>query len=101
MSSLPPDPDEMNDKRALAAKRALLYFACDFGETDDCGELGEFGEQNLSDLLVDFAHYCDREDLSFFECLMRARRSYAEETEDFGTQFKHGRITINGDRLTT
>jgi hypothetical protein len=89
---LPPDPDDMNQKRALAAKRALLYFARDFGETDDHGELAEFGEQNLSDLLVDLAHYCDREHLSFLKCFLRASGSYADETESLGTQFK-ARIT--------
>ena len=91
---LPLDPEEMNDKRASAAGRALLYFARDFGETDDRGDLAEFGEQNLSDLLVDLAHYCDRENLSLLECFRRAGRCYAEETEYSGRQFKSAKIPL-------
>jgi hypothetical protein len=83
----PNDPDEMNDKRADAAKRALLSFAQDFGERDERGEVGIFAEQNLTDLLIDLAHYCDREGLAMHECLLRARRVYAEETDESGRQF--------------
>ena len=85
--SIPPDPEEMNDKRALAAGRALRYFARDFGETDDRGDLAEFAEQNLSDLLADIAHFCDREGLDFLNCLTRAALCYVEETENVGPQF--------------
>jgi len=91
---LPPDPEEMNDKRALAARRALLYFARDFGETDDRGELAELAEQNITDLLVDLAHYCDRENLLLRECILRAGRGYAEETKRQGMQFSGQQTTL-------
>jgi hypothetical protein len=47
MSVLPPDPETMNDKRAAAAQRALLYFARDFGEADDYGVLPSLGNRIL------------------------------------------------------
>jgi len=93
---IPPDPEEMNDKRALAAGKALLYFARDFGETDDRGNLAEFAEQNFSDLLADFGHYCDREGLAFLDCLSRAARCYAEETDDVGPQFEGLPVSLGG-----
>ncbi len=97
---LPLDPEEMNEQRASAAKRALLHFARDFGETDADGDLADFSEQNLSDLLVDLAHYCDREGLSLLECFLRAGRCYAEETDDSGMQFKRYGKIISGSTTT-
>jgi hypothetical protein len=84
---LPPDPDDMNRKRAEAAYDALLSFARSFGETDDRGMLAEFDGQNLSDFLADLAHYCDREGLQFMKFLSNARSNYLEETDSEGRQF--------------
>jgi hypothetical protein len=87
VGSVPPDPEDMNNKRAAAAGQALLDFAVDFGETDDRRELGSFAQQNLADLLTNFAHYCDRQGISLLACLSKARSNYAEETDSFGRQF--------------
>jgi hypothetical protein len=82
-----PDPDEMNDKRASAAERALLRFARDFGEVDETGELCTFEEQNLSDLMADFAHYCDHHGLSLERCVFNGYSNYLEETDGKGRQY--------------
>lgn len=84
---IPPDPEDMNNKRADAAERALITFAEDFGEMDEPGELGPLAEQNLCDLLADLAHYCDRHGLKMERCLFIARGCYTEETENEGSQF--------------
>lgn len=81
---LPPDPDEMNEKRAAAAERALLSFAADFGEV---GEGEDFTSQNLCDLLANFGHLCDRAGLDIGELLQKARGHYNEETDNEGMQF--------------
>lgn len=87
LSNLPRDPDEMNDKRASAARRALLFFARDFGETDDEGEISTFAQQNISDLIADLAHLCDRQGIEILRCFSNARSNYSEETENSGGQF--------------
>jgi len=87
MMRMPPDTDEMNDRRANAAERALVSFARDFGETDEVGELGVFTEQNLEDLLVNLAHYCDRTKITMSICWEKAQSLYAGETDDEGRQF--------------
>lgn len=84
---IPPDPEDMNNKRSNAAERALISFAEDFGEMDKPGELGVLVEQNLCDLLADLAHYCDRHGLEMKRCLFTARGCYLEETNGEGSQF--------------
>lgn len=84
---IPPDPDKMNDKRAQAAERALLAFAEDIGEIHQRGKLGELAAQNLSDLLADMAHFCDREGISLSKCWSNARSNYGEESDGRGKQF--------------
>lgn len=71
---VPPDPEGMNDARALWAQQALLQFIINTG-TDWADALG--------DLLTDLMHLCDRDDeLGFERALRIARDHYAEETMD-------------------
>lgn len=78
---VPPDPEEMNDRRADAAENVLRLF------TKDMGEEGEGLEvQNLTDLISDFAHYCDRQGIQFAEILRMASFHYNEETDNEGQQ---------------
>lgn len=87
---LPPDPEKMNNQRAFAAGRALEYFADDFGESwrgKSSMVKKHLRAQNLTDLLADFAHFCDREGFNFPVRLAAARYQYTEETGDQGTQF--------------
>lgn len=74
--------------RAKAAERALLGFAHDFGEIDSGGRLGRFAGQNIEDLMVDIAHYCDRSRLNLVSCIATARDHYLEETASEGSQFR-------------
>jgi len=53
---------------------------------------GEDMEIVLTDLLADFAHFCDREQIEYAECLRCAVSHYEEETGGDGEQFK--RIVI-------
>jgi hypothetical protein len=94
--SVPLDPEEMNQKRANAAERALLVFAQDFGETDEWKYLGGLAEQNLADLLADLAHFCDRNQVQMKNCLSIAASHYAEETDHTGTQFRRRSRKRNG-----
>jgi hypothetical protein len=68
---LPPDPEEMNDDRALWAAVALHRFQQETG-TDD--------ETALGDLLCDLMHWCDRNDSDFDASLSTARMHYEAET---------------------
>ncbi len=87
---VPPDPDFMNNKRADWARDVLEYFE-QFGErphpdltTDE--ERG-IAKQNLSDLIADMGHYCDRNGLRMDEVIRIASYHYAEETRQEGAQF--------------
>ena len=75
---LPPDPENMNDKRAQWAAAALREFGRITG-TDD--------EDALGDLLCDLMHWCDRNDMDFEAALWRARCHYEAESmsPDTGT----------------
>ena len=89
LPTLPPDPEDQNPERAAAAKRALDAFARDCGEVYECDtpdETRELAEQNLSDLLCNLAHYCDRIGLKMADCLRRAAMHYGEESDNEGTQ---------------
>jgi len=86
---LPPDPEGMNQQRADAADETLDFFAQNHGElysTENEDERRELIAQNLSDLLANFAHYCDREGVALADCLRRAANHYNEETDDQGAQ---------------
>ena len=68
---LPPDPENMNDKRAAWAAAALRRFQQVTG-TDD--------EDSLGDLLCDLMHWSDRNNCDFEAALCRARGHYEAET---------------------
>jgi hypothetical protein len=68
---LPPDPDNMNDDRAVWAGNALATFMQQTG-TDQEGA--------LCDLLADLMHWCDRNNSDFDAALERARAHYETET---------------------
>lgn len=68
---LPPDPDEMNDERALWAETALASFRDATGA--DKGDA-------LSNLLCDLMHWCDRNRQSFLVAMERAQMHYDAET---------------------
>jgi len=73
-TTLPPDPEQMNDERSDWAATALDKFRQVTG-TDE-------GDA-LADLLVDLMHWCDRHpEYHFASELARAERHYAEETCD-------------------
>jgi len=71
MTTLPPDPEEMNDPRSAWAASALHAFQRETG-TDDQDALG--------DLLCDLMHWCDRNDADFENALRAARMHYEAET---------------------
>jgi hypothetical protein len=91
---IPADPDEMNDNRAEFAEDTLLHFAKEHGElidgaltyTETDGEECDLTVQNLTDLICDFGHFCDRNDIEFAEILRRAQYHYSEETDNEGKQ---------------
>jgi len=69
--TLPPDPEQMNDKRAFWAEAALLVFQILTG-TDL--------EDSVCDLIADLMHWRDRNGMTFDNELRRARYHYEEET---------------------
>jgi len=71
MTSLPPDPEKMNDARAAWASATLRCFQQETG-TDE--------ESALPDLLCDLMHWSDRNDHDFEKALSRARLHYQAET---------------------
>lgn len=85
----PPDPENLNEDRANAAESAIQRFAEDFGETIG-GQMVTLEAQNLTDLLCDFGHYCDRNGIDLQNCIRMAAYNYAEETENVGQQFSTG-----------
>ncbi len=70
-SSLPPDPEGMNDHRSAWAGEAIATFMLATG-TDL--------EDAVSDLLADIRHWCDRHDIDFDVELGRAVAHYEAET---------------------
>lgn len=66
-----PDPDGLNDERALWARQALDVFTRATG----CEE-----ESAVGDLLCSLMHHCDRAGVDFFSELGRAVRHYEDET---------------------
>ena len=90
-AQLPADPEEMNDKRAEWASEALKAFE-KHGEQPlpdaTKEERHQLNQQNLSDLLADFGHYCDRAALDMRKALQTAKGHYDEETDGEGAQFR-------------
>ena len=68
---LPPDPDNMNGKRAQWAEAALSEFKSQTGADDDTAPY---------DLLTNLMHWCDRHAVAFNDELDRARAHYDAET---------------------
>jgi hypothetical protein len=77
---LPPDPENMNDKRAAWAAVALRAFRLVTG-TDN--------EDALGDLLCDLMHLSDRNDYDFNDALSRARWHYQAETTAVPVDFEN------------
>lgn len=71
--TLPPDPDNLNNDRAMWAARALSVFQTLVGT--DHGDA-------LCDLLCDLMHWADRDGTNFQTELARAREHYTAETEE-------------------
>jgi hypothetical protein len=90
LNHLPPDPEEMNDARAEWAKSTITFFE-QYGESPhkDATKMGinVLARQNLSDLIADFGHYCDREGYHLNSLIRIAAECYLEETEGKGVQF--------------
>lgn len=94
--AVPPDPEDMNDQRSDAAEDVIHVFAkgglgefisYEDDEGNDTGVmLAEMITQNLTDLIANFGHYCDRNDIEFSEILRRAQFHYDEETNNKGKQ---------------
>lgn len=69
---LPPDPEGMNDRRAVWGFEAIAEFR---------RRTGADHEDALCDFLADLMHYADRSGQDFAAELERARVHYAAETE--------------------
>jgi hypothetical protein len=68
---LPPDPEEMNDRRSAWAGEAITVFM---------RATGSDLEDAVSDLIADIRHWCDRHGIPFEVELDRARFHYEAET---------------------
>ena len=93
---LPPDPEEMNERRAQWAADTLTFFEIHGENPEDAAteeERRTLLEQNLSDLIADFAHFCDRNGLEMKNVLRMAMTHYFEETDGAGDQFSQ-RISL-------
>ncbi len=71
-----PDPDQLNDKRAAWAEKALDAFQ----KATRC----EPGDQALADLIADLRHWADREDICWDKAYAAGMEHYEEETADDG-----------------
>jgi len=87
---VPPDPEFMNNKRADWARDTLEYFE-QYGESPHpdltTTEQRDVAKQNLSDLIADMGHFCDRNGLEMHDVIRVASGHYAEETSFEGLQF--------------
>jgi hypothetical protein len=88
---LPPDPEGGNNDRAAQAEAVLFKYESGPGEAPYGGisadSLRDLHEQNLSDLICNFGHFCDRNGLDMQEVLRRAKGHYDAETDNKGVQF--------------
>jgi hypothetical protein len=66
-------PKPFNQEHAEAARKAIA--ACGFDPSQDL-------ETSLKDLLVDFGHLSDAENIDFVECLKKALNTWAVERID-------------------
>lgn len=87
---LPPNPDNLNQLRSATAMLAIESFAkTGMGELIG-GSVMPLLEQNLTDLLCNIGHLCDREGFSLTNCFHKAQYQYAAETDREGSQFALG-----------
>jgi hypothetical protein len=77
------DMKKLNDDRASWARTALVAFGNTTGQN-----IEDEAEVMLYDLIIDLAHWCDRNDVSLADQLDHAKRLYAAETENQGEQFQ-------------
>lgn len=70
---IPPDPEERNDQRAEYAEIAIAAFNEVNGDDEP--------SSNLSDLLCNLRHWCDRNDVDFEQAALSAEINYNAETE--------------------
>jgi hypothetical protein len=85
--ALPPDPENMNGKRAQWAEAALSKFKSLTGTDDDTA---------LYDLLADLMHWCDRHAVTFNDELDRARAHYEAETTPNNAPITNAKEAGNG-----
>jgi hypothetical protein len=78
MTTLPPDPDQMNDARAQWAGGALDRFQEITGTDEDMA---------LPDLLCDLRHWCDRNGVNFDGANEHGRQHYLAEIGDPSSDF--------------
>lgn len=74
-----------NREAAQAALDAVRAFSELPGQEPITGP--ELLKQNITDLIADLAHLCDREGIALSELIKSAVRHYMEETRNQGTQF--------------
>jgi DNA mismatch endonuclease (patch repair protein) len=94
--NVPPDPESMNNNRADWARDILDHFE-QYGERVSVDlstqQQREVTLQNLSDLIADLGHFCDRNGLWMHEAIQIASKHYGEETHHEGEQFNPTRLS--------
>lgn len=91
---LPPDPEDMNDRRAGWAREAIEHFGSLTGADTESHEA--FG-----DLLANMFHFCDREDLDMERMIVSARGCYYEEIDqDYRARVRDA-PEVNGEGART
>lgn len=68
---------DTNADRATAGQMGLEAYAKSVNMADE-----EPHEMNLTDLLADLMHFCDREQIDFHSCVARAHDHYREEVRE-------------------
>ena len=90
-SILPPDPEHTNSLSAKQAAETIDFFTKHHGEKPYSGitkhQRLDLKAQNLTDLLANIGHYCDREGINLQDRLRIAANHYTAETDCKGIQF--------------
>lgn len=71
---LPPDPENMNDRRAAWVADCLGHFRSLTGAA--------YGQEALGDLLANMWHWCDRNGVDMEAMIETARGCYREEIRE-------------------
>ena len=74
-----PGESPCNGTRAEWAETALHAFLAATGEADHTGDEGYSGEDEITDLLTDLLHFCDKKGIDAEEILGRAKRNWEHE----------------------